>query len=69
MTVKVKVNVSGCVGHARCEAVAPEVYELDDNGFNTTPSKEVDNALKAQAVRGARSCPEQIITVKEEDDC
>ena len=68
MTIKVKVNVGGCVGHARCEAVAPEVYKLDDNGFNTTPCKIIDKTLKAQEVRGARSCPEQIITV-EEDDC
>ncbi len=66
MTIKVKVNVGGCVGHARCEAVAPEVYELDDNGFNTTPLKTVDTSLKAQAVRGARACPEQIITIIED---
>lgn len=66
MPIKVKVNVGGCVGHARCEAVAPEVYELDDNGFNATPCKKVDASLKAQALRGARSCPEQVISVEED---
>lgn len=65
MTVKVRVRVEGCVGHARCEAVAPEVYELDDNGFNATTFKEVDDTLFAMAVRGKRACPEQIITVEQ----
>lgn len=67
MTVKIRVNVKGCVGHARCAAVAPEVYELDDNGFNVTPYKEVDDLLQPQALRGMRACPEKIITVETED--
>lgn len=68
MTVKIRVNVAGCVGHARCAAVAPEVYELDDDGFNMTPYKEVDEALRAQAIRGMRACPEKIITIDDVED-
>jgi ferredoxin len=64
--MKVKVNVAGCVGHARCAAVAPEVYELDANGFNVTAEKDVDESLGAQAVRGMRACPERIIWVEGE---
>lgn len=63
MTVKIRVNVEGCVGHARCAAVAPDVFELDNNGFNTTAYREVDESLRAQAVRGMRACPEKIITI------
>lgn len=66
MTVRIKVNVAACVGHARCAAVAPDVYELDENGFNATPAKEVPEELRAQAVRGMRACPERIITIEEE---
>ncbi|MBO9376640.1 ferredoxin [Sphingomonas histidinilytica] len=68
MTVRIKVNVAGCVGHARCAAVAPEVYELDENGFNVTAEKEVPEALRAQAVRGMRACPERIISIEQEED-
>jgi ferredoxin len=64
--MKIRVNVAGCVGHARCAAVAPEVYELDDNGFNVTPEKEVDESLRSQAIRGMRACPEKIITIDDE---
>lgn len=68
MTVKIRVRVDGCVGHARCAAAAPEVYELDDDGFNTTPYKEVGESLRSQAVRGMRACPEKIITIDDADD-
>lgn len=68
MTVKIRVNVQGCVGHARCAAVAPEVYELDDDGFNTTAYKEVDESLRSQAIRGMRACPEKIISVDDVAD-
>lgn len=68
MTVRIKVNVAGCVGHARCHAVAPEVYELDDNGFNVTAEKEVPEELRSQAIRGMRACPERIITIEQEQD-
>ena len=68
MAIKVTVDVQGCVGHARCEAVAPEVYVLNDDGFNVTACKYVSDDLKAQAQRGARACPERIITVEDVDD-
>ena len=68
MAIKIMVNVENCVGHARCEAVAPEVYQLNEDGFNVTPCKYVDNALKAQAIRGARACPEKVITIEEVDE-
>lgn len=64
--MKIRVDVARCVGHARCAAVAPEVYELDENGFNVTAEKDVDPSLRAQAMRGMRACPEKIITVEDE---
>lgn len=63
--MKVKVGVANCVGHARCAAVAPDVYDLDDNGFNVTPEKEVDESLRAQAIRGMRACPERVISIED----
>jgi|TARA_B110000503_G_scaffold131042_1_gene205103 ferredoxin len=64
--MKVKVDVKKCVGHARCAASAPEVYELDDNGFNVTAERQVHIGQEQKARRGARACPERIITIEEE---
>jgi ferredoxin len=66
--MKVRVNVAACVGHARCAAVAPEVYDLDENGFNVTAEKDVDESLRSQAIRGMRACPERVIWVEGASD-
>jgi ferredoxin len=61
--MKLEVNKALCSGHARCAAAAPEVYELDDNGFNALTILEVAPELEAAAVRGADACPERAITI------
>lgn len=53
-----------------CNSQAPEVYELDDLGYNAIDGEiEVDDALAESAERGARACPERAITIvgREED--
>ncbi|MBV9508860.1 MAG: ferredoxin [Caulobacteraceae bacterium] len=55
-----------CSGHARCSAVAPEVFELDADGYVGFTKKEVPQALAAQATRGVRACPERALKVVEE---
>ncbi len=64
--MKIALDKQKCVGHARCAAVAPEVYELDDNGYLQMDEKTVPENLRAQAIRGARACPERVITIIEE---
>lgn len=59
-----KTDIARCVGHARCAAVAPEIIELDDNGMNVTPEREISAENEALARRVARACPEGIITVE-----
>jgi ferredoxin len=61
--MKVRTETQKCVGHARCAAVAPEIFELNDDGFNMTAERDVDESLRAQAIRGMRACPERIISV------
>jgi ferredoxin len=61
--IRIRVAVERCVGHARCAAVAPDVYLLDDEGYNRTAEKIVDASLRASALRGQRACPEHVITV------
>jgi ferredoxin len=63
--VRVTVQTDHCMGHARCAAVAPEVYELNDEGYNATPEQVVEPARASQALRGARACPERIIKVED----
>lgn len=62
--MRIRVDRSRCEGHAVCNSQAPEVYELDDLGYNAIDGEiEVDDALAESARRGARACPERAITI------
>lgn len=64
--MKIVVIPDKCVGHARCAAAVPELYELDDNGYIGFAEKQVPPGLEAQARRGARACPERAIEIHED---
>jgi ferredoxin len=63
--LRIRVVVARCMGHARCAAVAPDVYVLDDEGYNRTAEKVVGADQRESALRGKRACPERIITVED----
>jgi ferredoxin len=63
-SVKLIVDADKCQGHARCAALAPDVFELDDLGNVATRSGIVPPDLEAQARLGAAACPERALTVE-----
>ena len=63
--VRIRVVVALCMGHARCASVSPDVYVLDDEGYNRTAEKIVGAQARDDALAGARACPERVISVEE----
>jgi ferredoxin len=63
--MKIHVNKAACVGHARCAAVAEDIFKLDDNGYILQEKIDVPPGKEDLARRGARACPERIITIEE----
>lgn len=61
MPRKVTVDELACEGHARCEASAPEVFELDENDISRVQIDEVPDELTAKVERAIRTCPRQAI--------
>lgn len=61
--MRVEVNPNICEGHGQCNVVAPEVYDLDDDGYCLIHNPEVPSELESQAEEGALVCPVQAITV------
>lgn len=61
--MRVEVDPSICEGHGQCNAVAPEVYDLDDGGYCLIRTPEIPPALQTQAQAGAHACPVHAITV------
>jgi ferredoxin len=66
--MKVKIDGELCTGHGRCNAVAPEFYRLDDNGYNADRGKTLDVPAELQeaARLGAKKCPERAVRVIED---
>ncbi|MEM1402144.1 MAG: ferredoxin [Pseudomonadota bacterium] len=63
--MKIKVDANKCQGHALCASQAPDVYELDDTGYNSMGEFLVKAGHEADAKAGAEWCPEEAITVIE----
>lgn len=66
-TLKIRIDKAQCVGNARCHAVAEHLYPLDDDGYIAVEGFDVPPGQETLARRGARACPERIITVVEEE--
>ncbi len=66
-TLRVRVDRERCQGHARCHALAPELFELDElgnareRGDGAVPPGLEDKAWLAKA-----NCPELAIDVIED---
>lgn len=61
--MKVVVDSTKCMGHARCNAVAPQAFDLDDEGYAIVTPYAAE-ASPADLHSAAESCPEQAITVE-----
>lgn len=66
--MKIRIDKARCVGNARCAAVAPGLFQLNDDGYIAVNEIDVPAGQEALARRGARACPERIIVVDDEAD-
>jgi len=65
--MKVRIDKAACVGNARCAAVSATLFVLDDDGYIAVTEIDVPPGMEDLARRGARACPERVITVVEDD--
>lgn len=61
--MRVEVDPNICAGHGQCNAIAPEVYDLDEGGYCLIRNPEVPLELQPAAEEGALACPVYAITV------
>ncbi|WP_018240536.1 ferredoxin [Ensifer sp. BR816] len=61
--MRIIVHKDKCQGHARCWALAPDVFKLDDEGYILPGDVEVAERDELLASRGARSCPERALEI------
>ncbi len=64
--MKVRVDLSLCVGHGRCYALAPDVFDDDERGHCKLLLESVPPDLERQARMAEANCPEGAISIDED---
>jgi ferredoxin len=65
--LKIHVDQDKCQGHARCKALAPELFDLDEYGnAHEHGDGHVPDGLEDKAYLAQTNCPEFAIEVIEE---
>lgn len=66
--MRVQIDDGRCQGHGRCYALAPAVFAPDDIGQGTVVGDgQVATGEEDRARLATANCPEQAITVIEDD--
>jgi len=64
--MRITVDASKCQGHARCYALAPELFDVDDYGQSTVRiDGDVPVELEDRARLASANCPEFAIDIVE----
>lgn len=55
--MKVKVNKDVCIGCGACQAIAPTVFEIEDDGLACAKDTEIDEDVKEDVIDALEGCP------------
>ena len=64
--MKVVVDFDLCQSNGICQGLAPEVFEVRDDGYLYVLQENPDEALRKSVESAVNSCPVQAISVVEE---
>ncbi|GEP37348.1 ferredoxin [Nocardioides psychrotolerans] len=63
--MKIKVDFDLCESNALCEAMAPEVFELDDDDYLVVKSEETTPENLENVKRAVAACPRAAISLED----
>jgi ferredoxin len=63
--MKVRVDVARCESNAICLGLAPEVFDLDDDGLVVLRTDEVGPAVEDQVRSAVDACPRAVISIQD----
>ncbi|KAA1429129.1 ferredoxin [Nocardioides antri] len=65
--MRIKVDFDLCESNAMCEALAPDVFELDDDDFLQLNTDEVTDENEQRVRQAVAACPRAAISLVEDD--
>ena len=63
--MKIRVRPDLCCGAGLCAMTAPNVFRLDEHGYNKMDGQLVPPGCEDEARIGASACPETAISLEE----
>ena len=63
--MKVVVDFDTCQSNAVCQGIAPEVFEVRDDGFLYILKENPDESMRSKIEDAVRSCPVQAISIED----
>jgi ferredoxin len=66
--MKIKVDFDLCESNAMCEALAPDVFELDDDDFLQLNTDEVTPENEERVRQAVAACPRAAISLVEDGE-
>lgn len=63
--MKIKVDFDLCESNALCEAMAPEVFELDDDDYLVVKADETTPESIENVKRAVAACPRAAISLED----
>ena len=66
--MKIKVDIDLCESNAMCEALAPDVFELDDDDFLQLKTDQVTPENEERVRQAVAACPRAAISLVEDDE-
>ena len=63
--MKVVVDFDVCQGHGVCEAEAPEVFQVDEDGNLTVLLESPPESMRSQLEDAEKYCPQLAITIED----
>ena len=66
--MKVRIDTDLCAGFGICVGIAPEIFELHEDGYATVLLSEVPPEFQDLVRRAASQCPAQAIVVSDDTD-
>jgi ferredoxin len=63
--MKIRLDEVACTGHGRCYALAPAVFDADDQGHCVIRHDDVPAEHASEARAAVANCPEDALTIDE----
>lgn len=63
--MRLRLESGQCVGHALCYATDPDLFPIDDDGYSSVGTTELDPGEVERARRGVSACPERALLLEE----